>query len=160
MSPEILQWQKWRLRGFGGEVCSGWAASRLLHQPRSWTASALFLTLKASDLFQRPSILLQRDGTRNISPKVTMAAILIAAGLVLSEKIEKKRQAHKDLKKAKDDLRYEDLQRDTRRRLARTKSGEVVELSDSEDERTGGGRQSQDASPPRYEDAVGTGKRE
>lgn len=85
-----------------------------------------------------------------------MAALFIAAGIALHEKMERKKEA-KRIKKLNDDDRYEELQRDTRKRLARTQSGSVVERSVS---RTGSLKSEEgDRSPPppKYEDVAGLG---
>jgi len=73
-----------------------------------------------------------------------MAALLIAAGIALQEKMERKREA-KRIKKLNDDDRYEELQKDTRKRLARTQSGNVIERPVSH---TGSLRHSEERSPP------------
>lgn len=104
-----------------------------------------------------------------------MAAILIAAGFAVAEKIDKKKQAKKE-KKAMDERRYRELQAETKQRLARTASGNVVPVdedasSESENEseevrRQGGsvGGASGGAGggvppPPRYEDVVAAGRK-
>ncbi|TKA26672.1 hypothetical protein B0A50_04780 [Salinomyces thailandicus] len=59
-----------------------------------------------------------------------MAALVIAGGIVIANKIKDKKQEKKDKKKAHDDKRYRDLQRETKRRLSRTKSGTEVPAAD------------------------------
>lgn len=81
-----------------------------------------------------------------------MAALFIAAGIALHEKLERKKEA-KRIKKLNDDDRYEELQKDTKKRLARTQSGNVIERPVS---RTGSLRESEERSPPPpgYEEVV------
>jgi hypothetical protein len=97
-----------------------------------------------------------------------MAAIFIVAGLAIADKVEKKKEA-KRLKKARDEQRYRELQIETNCRLARTKSGNVIENTFIDDpEHEGNVNESEeqlqssavdDAPPPAYEDAVTVGER-
>lgn len=84
-----------------------------------------------------------------------MAALFIAGAIALQEKLERKKEA-KRIKKLNDDDRYEELQKDTRKRLARTQSGNVLERPPS---RTGSLRNSEDAGPPppAYHEVVAQG---
>ncbi|KAK4575056.1 hypothetical protein LTR86_000908 [Recurvomyces mirabilis] len=87
-----------------------------------------------------------------------MAALLIAAGIALVEKVDQKRQARKD-KKLQDELRYKELQHET---MARSGGGGMQRRdseSDSEDEgarRIRRERKTEVPSPPSSEMLVQT----
>lgn len=86
-----------------------------------------------------------------------MAAIFIAVGAIIAEKVHEKKQRRED-KKARDELRYRDLQTETKARMIRTQSGNMIpavpdRVDDEEDDaRSGDG----EALPPSYEDVAGT----
>ncbi|KAI6788847.1 hypothetical protein KC332_g7974 [Hortaea werneckii] len=66
-----------------------------------------------------------------------MAALLIGGSLILADKARQRKQERKDKKKAHDDKRYKDLERETKVRLERSQSGKVeklVEVNDDDDE--------------------------
>ena len=88
-----------------------------------------------------------------------MAALIIAAGFAIADKIDKKKQLKKD-KKMKDELRYKELQVETKRRLSRTQSGTIIEHTPADDEETTSQPEDERSpSPPPYEDVVEAGAR-
>lgn len=77
-----------------------------------------------------------------------MAAIVLSAGFLLADAIEKKRQKKKD-RKARDQARFMELQKETSHRLARSQSGNTVEQAG----RVSG--ESEEVPPPAYHEVVG-----
>ncbi|KAK3111562.1 hypothetical protein LTR53_013065 [Teratosphaeriaceae sp. CCFEE 6253] len=88
-----------------------------------------------------------------------MAALIIAGGLAIADKIERKKQARKD-KKAHDERRYQELQAETKA-MASGRRDSVNAGSDSETEASAHRRVDREAprAPPSYNEAVGTGTR-
>ena len=98
-----------------------------------------------------------------------MAFLFIAAGIVLVEKLEERKQRKRD-KKMLDAQRYQDLRVETSERLARTQSGTLV-IGHSQDlegdglglgredggEEEGNEKEGISSPPPRYEDVVANG---
>jgi hypothetical protein len=79
-----------------------------------------------------------------------MAAVLIMGFLVVAEKVEKRREA-KRLKRQNTEDRYAELEKETKRRLSRTQSGNVTQRPIS---RAGSDTEEDAPLPPNYEDAV------
>ncbi|KAI7267155.1 hypothetical protein KC345_g8010 [Hortaea werneckii] len=63
-----------------------------------------------------------------------MAALLIGGSLILADKARQRKQERKDKKKAHDDKRYKDLERETKVRLERSQSGKVEKLVEVNDD--------------------------
>ncbi|KAK4542662.1 hypothetical protein LTR36_006234, partial [Oleoguttula mirabilis] len=78
-----------------------------------------------------------------------MAAIFIAATMVIAEKVAGKKQARKD-KKSRDDVRYQELQTETKQRIVRTQSGNTIaaDLLDAKKIRDGARSPGGEAPPP------------
>jgi hypothetical protein len=87
-----------------------------------------------------------------------MAALLIAAGIMIADKVDKKKQARKD-KKALDEQRYRELQAETKAYKARRDSVKSDTATDSEDEGQSS-RGTMRRAPPSYEEAVGSRRRQ
>ena len=86
-----------------------------------------------------------------------MAALIIAAGFAIADKIEKKKQLKKE-KKANTELRYKELEVETKRRLSRTQSGTIIEHTPADDEDTASQAEDERSpSPPSYEAVVEAG---
>ncbi|KAI6891938.1 hypothetical protein D0869_15150 [Hortaea werneckii] len=63
-----------------------------------------------------------------------MAALLIGGSLILADKAKQRKQEKKDKKKAHDDKRYKDLEKETKLRLERSQSGKVEKLVEVNDD--------------------------
>lgn len=82
-----------------------------------------------------------------------MAAVVIAATIAIQDRIEKKREA-KRLKKLNDDDRYQVLQDETRKRLSRTQSGNIIERPASPWESASVSGEVESPPPPAYHEVV------
>ncbi|KAI6793306.1 hypothetical protein KC367_g4513 [Hortaea werneckii] len=63
-----------------------------------------------------------------------MAALLIGGSFILADKARQRKQERKAKKKAHDDKRYKDLERETKVRLERSQSGNVEKLIEVNDD--------------------------
>ena len=82
-----------------------------------------------------------------------MAALFIAAGMFIAEKVADKKQARKDRKRAKDDVHYHESQAETEQKLARRYSDDLVPAS-ANGMSTGVRDSSDEMPPPPYEEVV------
>ena len=89
-----------------------------------------------------------------------MACLIIAASMALADKLSEKKQMKREKQKAMDSVRCQDLQTETKQRLARTQSGNVIPVACHEMDDGEGSRHSGDeAPPPSYTEAVKNGRR-